>query len=308
MMSIGSKFFGLKKPLNVNSRINLNGSKILTSEMLLIDNVKKGYSLTEYETENKTKYLKLKKDTNETTSKVIYYIHGGSYIKKLTTYYESFIYPLCDLREDLEIILLDYSLAPEHKYPTQLNEALDVWNEICKKYNSEDIIIGGDSTGGALAIALIQKLKKDKAISPKASFFISPWTDMTCSGKSYYTNYQKDTNYGDTNSSLTEEKFKEFKNSNLFSFIGTADRNDPYVSPIFSDFSTFPKSLFIVGGDEMLLDDTINVVNKIKENSNNEVTLINKDGMFHNFPLYINFIPESNEAYSEIKNFIIKSF
>jgi len=307
MLSFGNKFSNVKKPFNINlnTRLNLNNSNKTTIEKYLIDNVKKGYKLTEKKTALKAKYLILKKDNNEIPKKVIYYIHGGSYTKGLTITYESFIYPLCDIRNDIEIILLDYSLAPENLYPTQLNEALNVYNEIIKKFNPEDIIIGSDSSGGNIALSLIQRL--DKSVFPTASFFISPWTDMTCSGKSYFNNYQKDVTFGDPNSTLTKAKLNEFKNSKMFSFIGATDRENPLISPIFGDYTNFPKSLFIVGNDEMLLDDTLEVVKKIKENGN-DVKLINKEGMSHNFPLYINFIPEAVETNSKIKEFIEESF
>ncbi|KAG4101107.1 alpha/beta-hydrolase [Neocallimastix lanati (nom. inval.)] len=307
MMSIGSKFSGLIKPLNINSnvRLNLKDSQKITTGKYLIDNVREGYSLIEKETLMKTKYLILTKNSNETAKKAIYYIHGGFYTEGLTTTYESFIYPLCDLRNDIEIYLLDYSLAPKNTYPTQLNEAQDVWNEILKKYTPNDIIIGSDSSGGNIALSLIQRI--DERLFPKASFFISPWTDMTCSGKSYFNNYQKDITFGDVNSKLTKAKLIEFKNSKMYSFIGNANRDDPLVSPLFGNYKFFPKSLFIVGGNEMLLDDTLKIVEKIK-NKGNEVELMNKENMSHNFPLYLNFIPEANEAYKKIKDFILESF
>jgi len=308
-MSLKNLYFGFKNKLNsnLNPHINLNNSKKIFVGNLLCDNVKNGYMLTKKETENKTKYIILRKESEEVIKNVIYYIHGGDYTNGLTTMYESFIYPLCDISDDIEVVLLDYSLAPEFKYPTQLNEALDVWNELINEFNSENIIIGSDSSGGSIALALIQKLKKEQNIAPIATFFISPWTDMTCSGKSYYTNYQKDTNIGDANSTLTEEKLEKLKNSERFSFIGDADKKDPYISPIFGDFTIFPKSHFIVGGDDMLLDDTLTIVKKIKENGN-EITICNKEGMQHNFPLYLNFMPEGFEAFITIKDFIVDAF
>ncbi|OUM69928.1 hypothetical protein PIROE2DRAFT_66773, partial [Piromyces sp. E2] len=143
--------------------------------------------------------------TEEPTKKVIYYIHGGNYVKGLTPMYESLVYPLCDISDDIQVVLLDYSLAPDNKYPIQLNEAVDVWEELTKDFQPKDIIIGGDSSGGHLALTLLEKLKNDKNESPKAAFFISPWTDMTCSGESYFTNYQKDVNLGLPGTLLTKE-------------------------------------------------------------------------------------------------------
>ncbi len=129
----------------LNPCINLNNLNKVYIGNLLSDNVKKGYTLIKKETKNKTKYIILRNESEEAVKNVIYYIHGGDYINGLTTTYESFIYSLCDISDDIEVVLLDYSLAPEFKYPTQLNEALNVWNELTNEFNSENIIIGSDS-------------------------------------------------------------------------------------------------------------------------------------------------------------------
>ncbi|OUM59835.1 hypothetical protein PIROE2DRAFT_14536 [Piromyces sp. E2] len=239
------------------------------------------------------------KDNNVEAKKVIYYMHGGVYLYGLNNIYKNFGCVLCDLREDIEVILLDYSLAPEHIYPTQLNEALDVWMELTKTFDPKNIIVGGDSAG-----------------APGAGIFFSPWTDMTCTSESFYRNYTKDIIVGGTKGPLTKEKVEEMKNSITYSFIGNAERTDPYISPIFADYSTFPKSIFFVGDEEMLLDDTVTVVKKIRENPDNQVELIVKEGMFHVYPLIGSFsflsinpnnytIPEGKEAIERVKQFIL---
>lgn len=299
MVSIRGRLFKfiVRKKLNINPITHPNLVEHIRelSKKHSADAIEKGYSIIRKETENKTKYLIIRKDTNKPATKIIYYFHGGAYISSLTDMYETFSYPLCDIREDIEVVLLDYDLAPENKYPTQLNQAYEVWNELMKEHKPEDIIVGGDSSGGNLALVLIHKLRKEFNISPKAAILISPWTDMTCSGESYKKNYQLDPQIGESNCPLTEEKDEIIKKSDLYGFIGDADRKDPYISPIFGDFSNFPKSIFFVGSEEMLLDDTLKVVEEIKEKGG-DVQLINKEGMFHIYPIYIKFVPESREA------------
>jgi len=313
MVSIRARLFRtfiIRRKFNLNPIVTKDLVQTLrtNNEKFLKDVIKKGYSITRKETDNKVRYVIISKDSNQSAKKVIYYLHGGAYILQLTNMYQTFSYPLCDIRDDIKVVLLDYDTAPEHKYPTQLNQAMEVWNELTKEYSPEDIIIGGDSSGGNLGLALILKLRNEhNNIMPKACFFLSPWTDMTCSGKSYYTNYQVDVQSGEENEPLSKEKEDIIQHSDLFCFTGDADRTNQYVSPLFGDFSTFPKSLFIVGSEEMLLDDTLQVVEKIKEKGN-DVKLINKEGMFHIFPIYINYLPESKEAFEKIKEFIIESF
>eukprot|EP00833_Pecoramyces_ruminatium_P002537 jgi/Orpsp1_1/1176569/evm.model.c7180000058120.1 len=300
----------LRKKYNINPFLNIDvveKIKTMNKKYETNDIKKKGYSIIRKETANKTKYWIIRKDSNQLAKKIVYFLHGGSYISGLNNMYQTFSYPLCDVRDDIEVILLDYDLAPEFKYPTQINEALDLWDVITQTYSPEDIIVGGDSSGGNLALVLLLKLKQERNISPKASFFLSPWTDMTASGESYYNNYQKDVLMGEKKCPLTDEKAAILRKSDLYCYIGDADRKDPYISPIFGDYSTFPKSLFIVGSREMLLDDTLSVVNKIKENGN-DVELINERGMFHIYPIHIKYLYESRIAHKKIRNFIAESF
>jgi len=275
----------------------------------------KGYILEIKETEKKSKYIRIKKDNNVESKKVIYYMHGGTYLFGLNNMYKAFACLLCDLQDDLEVILLDYSLAPDHTYPTQLNEALDVWTVLTKTFKTEDIIIGGDSAGGNLSLVLIYKLKKEFNTAPGAAFFFSPWTDMTCSSESFYRNFTKDIIVGGT-VPLTKEYVEEMKKSVTYSFIGNAERTDPYISPVFADYTSFPKSLFFVGDEEILLDDTVTVVKKIRENPENKVDLVVKEGMFHVYPLLGSFsyfntkhnhytLPEGKEAIERLKEFLL---
>lgn len=130
---------------------------------------------------------------------IIYYLHGGCYICGLTNNYHSFLREFCNLEDDVTVVLLDYKTAPEYKYPVQLNEALDLWDELTENqdYRAENIVIGGDSSGGNLALAMMLKIRDDGRKMPAGAFLLSPWTDMTMSGDSYIRNYPKDVEIGE---------------------------------------------------------------------------------------------------------------
>ncbi|MBQ9679720.1 MAG: alpha/beta hydrolase [Ruminococcus sp.] len=266
---------------------------------------KKGYTLDCLMTKNGTKYQRMSKVGAALTGKVIYYIHGGCYISGLTYNYRDFCAPFCDLNDGMQIILLDYSLSPDHGYPTQLNEALDVWDELTEKRNikPENIIVGGDSSGGNLTLAMLLKLRDSGREMPCGCFLLSPWTDMTASGKSYIENYQKDVEIGDRKGVFDEATRKELLKSYLFDYIGNADRVDPYISPAFGEYRSFPPMLLFAGRDEMLLSDTLTVYEKAKE-AGVDVTLEIQPGMFHSYVLYKNYMPESKASYNKLKNFI----
>lgn len=266
---------------------------------------KKGYMLECLTTESGTKYQRMKKENAVSSGKVIYYIHGGCYISGLTYNYRDFCAPFCDLAEGVEIILLDYTLMPDNCYPTQLNEALDLWSELTVKQNinPEHIIIGGDSSGGNLALALMLKLKDTGSVLPNSIFLLSPWTDMTASGESYVKNYKRDVEIGDKNGMFDGQTKQKLLSSYLYDYIGDNNRTDPYISPAFADYSDFPPMLLFAGEDEMLLDDTLTVYEKAKK-SGVDVKLETQPKMFHSYVLYTNYMPESQHSYQTLKEFI----
>ena len=109
-----------------------------------------------------------------------------------------------------ETIYLDYRCAPDYQYPTQLNEALDLWDNLTKRqgYAPDQIILGGDSAGANLALALLLKLWDLNKTMPRAAFCISAWTDMTCNTKSFRDNYGRDVMFGNKRKTLTEERLQ----------------------------------------------------------------------------------------------------
>jgi len=274
--------------------------------------IKKGYKVTHKQTEKETRYLIFQKDTNTPIQKIFYYIHGGAYIMGLNYLHYNLSYNFCNIKDDLAVVLLDYSLAPEYIHPTQINEAMDVWKELITEYKPENIIVGGDSAGGNCAMVLVQQIAKQKMTLPKAAIFLSPVTDYSNSFESHFKNYQKDILFGNPKEPLTKEFHEEMLKKGLKSYyvgdMPIEDRKAPLISPAFGDFTTFPKSLFFVGSDEILLDDTLNVVEKIKkENKDNEVECIVQEGMFHCYPIYTTLMSEAKQAQEKIKSYILEN-
>lgn len=275
------------------------------SEPYINDKMPKGFAFEKAETKNGTKYQRVRKVGAGKNNKVIYFLHGGAYVSGLLTMYRTFTADFCNIEDGIEIILLDYNLAPEYKYPTQLNEAEDLWKELVENqgYRGKDIIIGGDSSGGNLTLALMLKLRDEGKEMPLGAFLISPWCDMTASGESYIYNYKNDVEMGERRKECTKDKLNKLLESDLYCYLGDADRTNPYVSPIYGDFQGFPPMLFIVGDHEMLLDDTLKVVEKLKAKKI-PVICERKPKMFHTYVLLKNYMPESRQSYERIVSFI----
>ncbi len=308
MASVRGRIFSMITSMqNINPSANPDAVEKMKKMAAKYLDVKlpRGYIFEKKKTQNGTKYHIIQRNGRENAKKVLYYLHGGCYIAGLTNNYHSFVRDFCDMEESITVVLLDYKTAPEYKYPVQLDEAEDIWNEltVIQGYRPENIIIGGDSSGGNLALALLLKIRDKGKKMPGGAFLLSPWTDMTMSGKSYIRNYQKDVEIGERKAALTEEKRKMLMDSDIYSFIGDADRKSPYLSPLFASYEGFPPMFFAVGESEMLLDDTLGVVKKL-EKADIPVICDRKPDMFHSYVLYKNMMPESKESFIKIKNFV----
>lgn len=308
MASIRGNFFKwMTGKQNINPIIHpeMREKMVKMSDRYAHTKPRKGYTLECLSTPNGTKYQRMHKKGASLSGSVIYYIHGGCYISGLTYNYRDFCVPFCDLAEGVEIVLLDYKLSPHYKYPVQLDEAIDLWNELTEHQaiKPENIIVGGDSSGGNLALSMMLRLRDEGKPMPNSAFFISPWTDMTASGKSYYKNYQNDVEIGDKHGVFDEETRQAILNSYLFDYIGEANRSVPYISPALADYHNFPPTLLFAGEHEMLLDDTLVVYEKMKT-SGVSVTLETQPEMFHSYVLYNTYMPESRHSYETLKEFL----
>ena len=170
-------------------------------------------------------------------------------------------------------------------------------------YDPEKIIIGGVSAGANLLTSMMLKLRDTGRPLPRAAFCISIWGDMAGDGKSFSENFSKDVLFGNKGGVLNKDLKKDILTSGMYSFVGDADRYDPYVSPVYGDFTGFPPMFFTVGGDEMLLDDTLRIVEKLKALGISADYDIRPE-MFHVYTILRRTLRESCVSYEKILSFL----
>ena len=171
------------------------------------------------------------------------------------------------------VLCVAYRLAPEHPFPAALDDAMRAYNYLLTLgYKPEDVAFCGESAGGGLCFSLAVKLKEIGKCQPGCIVAISPWTDLTLSGASHITNAENDP-------SLTTARLRE--QADMYS----ADCTDPHVSPLFADLSGLAPSKIYVGSDEILLDDSVNMYNKLIEYGCSSSLTIRED-MWHAYMLF----------------------
>ena len=210
---------------------------------------------------------------------VILYAHGGAYTCGGLGYARILAAKLA-VATGFSVVSFEYRLAPEHKYPAPLEDGMKIWNYLMDKgYSPDKVLLAGDSAGGNLVLCMTMKLIKEELLSPKGLILFSPWTDMTATAKSYEKYKEKDP-------ILTKEYIEGVRDA----FIGEdADYADSKYSPLYGDFTSFPPTLIMVGKNELLLDDSVQLQKKIKNAGGEAIIDIEKDGwhVYQQMPLPI---------------------
>lgn len=204
---------------------------------------------------------------------IILYCHGGGYSTGSSLYAKTLTSKLA-MSTSMDVLSFDYRLAPENPYPAATQDAMRVWNYLMLLgYGARDIIVAGDSAGGNLALSLTLKLKEEGRLLPRGLVLMSPWTDLTSSGKSHQTKADIDPVL---NAGYLEDMIQNY----------AAGQNleDPYISPLFGEYEGFPPTYIQVGGNEILLDDSAMLYRKMLK-ANVSVKLDTFEGMWHVFQM-----------------------
>lgn len=204
---------------------------------------------------------------------IILYCHGGGYSTGSSIYARTLTTKFAT-STSMDVLCFDYRLAPEHPYPAATEDAMKIWNDLMLLgYGARDIIVAGDSAGGNLALSLVLKLKQEGRLLPRGVILMSPWTDLTASGKSHVTRAEIDP-------VLNADYLKEM----TLNYAEGEDLKNPFISPLFGDFTGFPPTYIQVGDNEMLLNDAT-MLHKRMVKANVSVKMDIFKGMWHVFQM-----------------------
>jgi len=226
------------------------------------------------------------------TERTIIYLHGGGFVFGMSAIHVAYAERLAKICK-AKVLLIDYSLSPEAEFPIALNEVQLVWKKLISDgLDPAKAVIMGDSSGASLAISSALIFRDDKLPQPSCMVLFSPSVDATFSSKSYITNSDKDI--------ILNIYIMDFFVS---SYAGDNDKTDPLISPLFADLHNLPPFLLQVGSDEVLLSECKSFVKRAKK-SKVKVALIVGKGMWHNWHLSANYMPESAESLKAVADYI----
>ncbi|KAF2734486.1 alpha/beta-hydrolase [Polyplosphaeria fusca] len=143
---------------------------------------------------------------NKNAQKVILYFHGGGYVVSLVPAHFDYLAEIKDALvaqgSDTAVLFLAYDLAPEHPYPTQLRQGVEVLRYLIENEGRDpsNITLGGDSAGGNMTLSVLSHLSHPHPEIPPlnlssklhAALLISPWCSFNTHTPSFDTNAEKD--------------------------------------------------------------------------------------------------------------------
>jgi acetyl esterase/lipase len=226
-------------------------------------------------------------------SRVLLFFHGGGYCSGSIRSHRRMV---TEARRAAQArtLAVGYRLAPEHPFPAAFDDALAAWHFLRNQgIAAEHIAIGGDSAGGGLTVALINRLRSAGDEQPACAWLVSPWTDLTMSGSTLASKDAADP-------IIHNHYLGELADAYLPAGF---DREDPRVSPLYSDLNGFPPTLIQVGSDETLLDDAVRFAAAAGA-ANVAVTLEIWPYMIHAWPLWNARLEAGRRALTRAGSFI----
>jgi epsilon-lactone hydrolase len=223
-------------------------------------------------------------------SDVVLYLHGGGYFFGSPKTHRQIIIAMAKAFGG-PCHGLDYRLAPEHRFPAAVEDAMAAYRWILARHPGARVILAGDSAGGGLALVTAIAARAQGLAMPAAMVLFSPWTDLAATGRSIATNAR-------SCAMFTPKGIR----TGAQVYLGDADPRDPRASPLYSDLAGLPPTLVFASRQEILLDDSTRLAEKARA-AGVKVELILADGVPHVWPIFLRLLPEGRLALEQVTRF-----
>lgn len=224
--------------------------------------------------------------------RVVLHLHGGGYVMCSPDTHRGMA-ALMSKVSRARVLVPDYRLAPEHRFPAALDDAVATYRWLLEDEGIDPgrLAVTGDSAGGGLGLALLVRARDEGLPLPACYVGLSPWTDLAGTGGSMQSKDGVDP-------WLSARLVPPAANA----YAGDAPLDDPLVSPLYADLRGLPPLLLQVGSDEILLDDSRRLVERARDvGVTADVHVF--DGLWHVFQAFP-VVPEAKRAWREIGAFI----
>jgi acetyl esterase/lipase len=226
------------------------------------------------------------------SSRVIMFLHGGGYISGSLASHRHMIAE-AGRQARTSTFAVGYRLAPEHSFPAALEDALAAYRFLLARGFSPDCIaLAGESAGGGLALATLEKARAAGLPLPACLWCNSPWVDRALAGDSLRDK-------ADVDPLISKAYLEEL----AAAYLDGTDARAPLVSPLYADLASLPPMLIQVGSAETLLDDSVRLARKAGEEGV-RVSLSIWPDMIHAWHLFYQQLSAGRAALAEAGAFV----
>lgn len=227
--------------------------------------------------------------------RVILHFHGGGFISGSPWTHRGMLGTL-SRRAGVEVCAPRYPLLQEAPFPAAFDAARAAWDRVLGLgYRPRDIVLGGDSAGGGLALALLAWCC-GQGTPPRAAYGFSPWTDLAMTGASLATNARADP-------LLPPARMSELVDL----YLGGADPRDPRASPLHADFPGAPPVCLSWAETEILRDDVQRMASRLRA-AGAAVHEERHPTAPHVWQLFNGWIPEADRSLAAVGRWVQDSF
>ena len=234
--------------------------------------MKDEYNISEEEVENRPVYTITPKK-GSTNDLVIMYVHGGSYVGDL----EKEHWKTCsDIINQLgcTIIIPDYPLTPKYNYKDTINMMETLYKQLIEKIDPSNFVVMGDSAGGGLSLALLEKVGEENIQMPNQTILISPWLDVRLNNPEIENVEPNDTELNKSALKLAGENY------------AGKDGIDSYlVNPVDGPLDKL-KNVSIFTGTNDILNPDVKILQERAKNVGTTINVYETEGATHVWLLY----------------------
>ena len=198
---------------------------------------------------------------SESNLPVMLYLHGGGFVVGDLESHDDICAEIAHFVE-VNVVAVDYRLAPEHPFPAPFDDCKTVLNklpEIGKEhgFDATRLVIGGDSAGGNLAAALCLNARDNESLpNISGQILIYPELGGDTSKGSYITQ---------SNAPGLSTKDIIYYREIYAGLPGSEHRNNKLTSPLLeTDYSNLPPAFLVAAHFDPLHDDCVSYAERLQ--------------------------------------------